>query len=220
MDGGAGNDMLLGGPGHDLLAGGLGDDWLDGVTGDGPGPSPDGEDWRFEQISSGGGNDRVFASDRAFDQVSCQSATVFIDADPGDSIICGDRRTRAETTLPGAPPAAPAPPLPPVWLPPTASLGDGKVRAIVRCPAAMAEDCTGTLEVRRTGTSSAAARRLGRARYDVEAGKQRTVRVRLPAKARRSVARRTPRRVVLQARPSADAAAEPSTRRVTLRARR
>jgi len=213
LTGAAGDDVLVGGHGHDLLDGRSGNDWLDAATGEQPlARGPGG--FLHEAVLTGPGQDIVLARDGVYDRVVCPGEGSSVERQGGDKGLDHDTGDQVLCAAPGE--ASP----PPIRLPSSATLRDGTVRALVRCASTARGGCTGTLEVRRTGREPASARRLGRARYDLDAGQRRTVRVRLPARARRSVARRVPGRVVLQARPARGSDAGPSMRRVALKTRR
>jgi Ca2+-binding RTX toxin-like protein len=74
LDGGGGNDLLLGGAAADLLDGGPGGDTLDG----GPGR---------DDLAAGGGGDKIRARDGARDRIACGSGKDKVKADAKDKLV-------------------------------------------------------------------------------------------------------------------------------------
>ena len=195
--GGSGNDTLNGAGGAETLLGGSGDD---AIT---PG--------RGRDVAAGDeGNDTIVVRDGVSDFVRCGDGA---DAVTADSAKVDVGMQGCETVTRKKPTVA-------------ISGSTAKVRrsiAAIRltCPAASAVSCRGTLRLTtlapvRTG-SRRAVLQLGRARFDIRAGRPATVRLKLVPRAVRLVNRRTG---ILGARASAQTGSAgdvaTSTRRIKL----
>ena len=216
--GGAGNDTLTGGGSPETLLGGSGNDTitagggLDIVSGDEGDDRVDVRDRTADVARGGDGNDSVLADNPSLDIL--------------DGFETVDRTPNDEPKPVGSPPPVIAPPPAHTATRPV-TIGGGTVRPrgnrasiTVRCPAASAGDCTGSLELRtargvRFGGLRAVLE-LGSARYDLAPGASKTLKVKLVSGIRR-VADRNGRlkvRAVASTGPSSNAAQ--SSRRLTL----
>ena len=74
LDGGGGNDLLLGGAAADLLDGGPGGDTLDGGAG-------------RDDLTAGGGSDKVRARDGSRDRIACGGGKDKVKADAKDKLV-------------------------------------------------------------------------------------------------------------------------------------
>ena len=168
VDGGSGDDVLTGSAGTETMRGGSGNDTL---TGGGGVDAIDGED----------GADAIAARDGAPDIVRCgagaDSAT--LDAATLDAAVDCEAAAR-----PAAGPAAAAVRI----VTRSGRLAKGRLGVRLACPAG-ATQCRGrlTLYTRKTIRIGRvrAVLQLGSATYRIDAGKRRTVRVKLPSRARR-----------------------------------
>jgi hypothetical protein len=220
LDGGAGNDNLAGGASADAVSGGPGNDALDGGGGADMVLGGDGDDTLALRDNApdlgacGAGADSATADAAGVDTLAeCEQADQSAGADTTASRL-GIRSTRGTVRRRAARPS---------------------VRVRVNCPATEPSDCNGAItlttlrpvQLGRSGGSSAAQVRglravvvLGTARYRLQTGQTRTLRVRL-ARGSLRLARRGRIRARVRAfnTDSAGNAAE-STRRFTIVVRR
>ena len=185
--GGSGNDSLTGGTASETLLGGSGEDTivagagLDVVSGDDGNDKVDVRDRSADVARGGDGNDSVVADNAALDTLD------------GFEVVS---RTPVVTPPPVKPPAEVPPPARVATQPVVIRGGTVKVNRTRRtaaikvfCPAASPGNCTGSLELKTAGRVKLAGLRvvlhLAEVRYDVAAGKSKTLKVKLPSGLRR-----------------------------------
>jgi hypothetical protein len=196
VEGGAGDDRLTvsltaiqlgvatinGGDGDDLLVGFLGRDLLSGGAG-------------FDVMSGRAGDDAVSARDGAADIVSCGAGTdtLVADAAASDPALECEAEDR---------PAVPPPPAGPDTTATPVTISSGRLtgkrnatRLRIRCPAAELGGCAGTLTLRTKRALRVGAVRarleLGSARFKLSAGAQKVLKVALPKRLAELVGRRS-----------------------------
>jgi Ca2+-binding RTX toxin-like protein len=185
------DDTLLGGPGDDTLNGQGGPDRIEGGIG-------------ADSINGGSGDDDVRARDAIEDTINCSSGTDFADLDLRDPDPLGCENTDRGAVKEGYNVGMP-------------------IRAFTRSPRRVGVRLACRRSVRRgcRGTLTAGSRgKLGRVRYALRRGQRRTIAVALPARDRRTLARR--RRVTLRLRSVERGSLGQKTgiRRLTVRLRR
>lgn len=212
LDGGDGNDKLLGGSGDDVVIGGGGIDSMDGDS-----PTTYGV--------ALAGNDRIEARDGNAEQISCGGgadvaivdANDLVPSDPGTICESVDRATIAPAPIGGGGPA-------PTGQVPGIRSSSLRVKAnrlglSVACPAGPTS-CRGTAVVKTTKKVKLGSKRktvtVVKADYVVQAGKRKTVSLKLTSDGRSLVRRTRSVKVKVELRPRGSKTAA-ATKTVTLR---
>ena len=193
LNGGSGDDVLRGIGGNDSLSGRAGSDRLEGGPGNDTLTGANLGDPGFDAMIGGRGRDVL--TGRGGNDFFDSKEPVGHDAEK-DTVVCGSGHDRVEADLPDefpVPSACEEKDISPVGETPNVNLPakslriarSGRAKARLRCPRGVhGLGCKGRLQLKVRGSSTR------KVRYRIKAGRRKSVTLRLPAKAVRTLCRR------------------------------